>query len=290
MTITTIQNVDVLNTDVRTLLEQDESYIQLKQNIEKALEESAEIVIVTASDVNTASAYISNFKKISRQVESLRKQLVQPLTDKKAEIDSFFKSIPLTYDKELERLEQELLDFKRKQDAEAKAKADAERKRLEEEAIQKGIDEEARRKERQSKIDAIRESVSILAPEQKEERILWLCKTSYDLLPTQDEIAYMASITNAAPIANTAPVEPAIVPEVIPQATKISEMNASKVHTRKTKTFRIVNESLIPREYLMIDEKKIRAERNKYDACNLDGLLVKSTIPGVEFTFDESVV
>lgn len=246
MTITTIQNVDVLNTDVRTFIEQDESYIQLKQNIEKALEESAEIVIVTASDVNTASAFISNFKKISRQVEILRKQLVQPLKDKKAEIDSFFNSIPLTYDKELERLEQELLDFKHKADAEAKAKADAERKRLEEESIQKAIELEERRKQEAEAL--------------------------------------------GFPVDELTPVEPAIVPEVIPQSTKISEMNASKVFVRRTKTFKIVDESLIPREYLIVDEKKIRAERNKYDACNLDGLLVKSTIPGVEFTFDESVV
>lgn len=246
MTVSALENVDVLNTNIRFYLEQDPTYIELMKNIEKAKEESCEVVIVTPSDVATASNYISNYKRISKNVEALRKNLVQPLTEKKAEIDAFFKSIPLQYEKELDRLEEELLDYKRQQEAKARKEAEAERKRLEEEAIQKGIAEEERRiKEAEAK---------------------------------------------GVPVENIAPVEPAIVPEVIPQTKKISQMNSSKVSTRKTKSFKVVDEKLIPREYLMVDEQKIRAERMKYDAVNLDGSQVKSTIPGVEFTYSESVV
>lgn len=228
MTLPKLSEIDVLNTDIKTVLENDPNYLELIENIDKALDESSMIVVVTESDVAAAANFIANFKKIEKRIESLRKELVQPLVDKKAEVDSFFKEIPSRFNDELRRLNKEVLDFKTKLQEEARKKALEERKRLEEEALQSAI------------------------------------KEGRD--------------------------EPAIIPEVIPQVKKISEMNAVKVHTRRTKTITIVNEALIPREYLMPDEQKIRAERMKYEACNEDGGLVKSTIPGVEFTFNESVV
>lgn len=222
MTLTKFTDIDLLNTNIRTVLENDQQYIELTQNIETAIAESSAIVVLTESDVATAANFIVNYKKIEKEIEKVRKELVQPLVDKKAEIDAFFKSIPFRFEDELKRLNTEVLDFKRKAEAEARAKADVERKLLEEiainDAIAKGLD------------------------------------------------------------------EPAIVPEVIPQTKKISEMNTSKVHTRKTKSFKIINENLIPREYLTVDEQKIRAERMKFD------FEAKSNIPGVEFTFNESVV
>lgn len=217
-----LENTDILNTDIRCVLKNDPNYQELINNIEKALEESSEIVVVTESDVATASNYISNFKKIEKSLENYRKALVQPLVDKKAEIDSVFKEIPLKFESELKRLNKEILDFKTKIEQEARRKAEAERRRLEEEALNRAIVE------------------------------------------GRDE--------------------PPIIPEVIPQVKKISEMNTMKVTTRRTKSFKIIDGTKIPREYLMIDEKKIRAERMKYD------FEAKSTIPGVEFTFDESVV
>jgi Skp family chaperone for outer membrane proteins len=228
VTLPKLSEIDVLNTDIKTVLENDPNYLELIENIDKALDESSMTVVVTESDVSAAANFIANFKKIEKRIESLRKELVQPLVDKKAEVDSFFKEIPSRFNDELRRLNKEVLDFKTKLQEEARKKALEERKRLEEEALQSAI------------------------------------KEGRD--------------------------EPAIIPEVIPQVKKISEMNASKVHTRRTKTITIVNEALIPREYLMPDEQKIRAERMKYETCNEDGSLVKSTIPGVEFTFNESVV
>jgi len=228
VTLPKLTDIDVLNTDIKTVLENDPNYLELIENIDKALDESSMIVVVTESDVAAAANFIANFKKIEKRIEAYRKELVQPLMEKKADIDSFFKEIPNRFSDELKRLNKEVLDFKAKLQEEARKKALEERKRLEEEALN----------------DAISKGKD----------------------------------------------EPAIIPEVIPQVKKISEMNVAKVHTRRTKTISIVDEFLIPREYLMPDEQKIRAERMKYEACNEDGTLVKSTIPGVEFTFNESVV
>jgi len=208
--------------DIVTALKHSEAYLELKNNIEKAINESSDVVVITASDILIAANYISNYKRITKEINNLRKKIVQPLVDKKAEVDAFFKAIPEMYEDELKRLEKEVLEFKKKTEEEARRKAEEERRRLEEEAIEKAIKE------------------------------------------GREEIP--------------------IIPEVIPQTHKISQLNSSKVTTRRTKTFRIVDESKIPREYLTVDEKKIRAERMKYD------YEAKSTIPGVEFTFEETVV
>jgi len=213
---------DILKMDIKSFLESNKDYQNLIKGINKALEESAAIVVVTYTDVAAAANYVANFKRITKTIESLRREIVQPLIDKKTEIDGFFKRIPSLYESEQKRLEEEILQFKRKEEEEARRKAEEERKRLEEEALEKAIAE------------------------------------------GRDE--------------------PAIIPEVIPQIKKISELNESRITTRRTKTFKIIDETKIPREYLMIDEKKIRAERMKYD------YEAKSTIPGVEFTFEETVV
>lgn len=53
------------------------------------------------------------------------------------------------------------------------------------------------------------------------------------------------------------------------------------ISSRKNWTFRIVNESLVPREYLVPDEKKIRGV--------VKALKEKAKIPGVEVFAEESV-
>jgi hypothetical protein len=228
--IQTLNDVDILNADIKHYLEGNIDYQNLISGIDTALEESQAIVVVTASDVSAAANYISNFKKISKNVESIRKRLVQPLVDKKTEIDTFFKNIPLKYQDELERLEKELLDFKKKEQAEAQKRADEEKQRLEEKALNEAI-ENGRE-------------------------------------------------------------EPAIVPEVIPQTKKISELNSSKVHSRRTKKAVVVDFVKFVRSltddqiklYLEPNMKAINAERSKYD------YEAKSTLAGIEFTFDESIV
>lgn len=217
-----MQSIEINLPDIIAAFKYSEGYLELKSNIEKAVAESSDVAVITASDVSIAANYIANYKKITKEIENLRKRAVQPLIDKKAEVDAFFKSIPELYEDELKRLEREVLEFKKKTEAEAKRKAEEERRKLEEEALERAIKEG-------------REEVPI-------------------------------------------------IPEIIPETKKISELNTSKVTTRRIKTFRVIDESKVPREYLMIDEKKIRAERMKYD------YEAKSTIPGVEFTFEETVV
>jgi len=228
MTDLVTSKTNLLAPDFIDQLKASPKYVELISNINAALAESKEVSVFTLNDVSTASQYLKKLKNISAEAEAARKLTVQPLIDRKEEVDSFFKDIPLLVAGEIDRLSKELMAYKKREDGEARAKAAEKRKRLEEEALNNAIE---------------------------------------------------AGVN-----------EPAVVPEIIPQETKLSAMNTVNVQSRKTKEYEIVDVNKIPREYLMVDEKKIKAERSKYPAVNQDGSEVVSTIAGVRFTYTEKVV
>jgi hypothetical protein len=78
-------------------------------------------------------------------------------------------------------------------------------------------------------------------------------------------------------------VEIAIVPETVVEEIKLSSHNSSGLSSARYKRFEIVNIELVPREYLCVDEAKVKAERSKYDFTD------KSTIPGIRFSFTEGL-
>jgi len=78
-------------------------------------------------------------------------------------------------------------------------------------------------------------------------------------------------------------VEIPIVPETVQEEIKISSHNSSGLSSARYKRFEVVDINLVPREYLCVDESKVKAERSKYD------FEAKSTIPGIKFTFTEGL-
>ena len=286
MTQQALVELNLLDSDINDILEQSEEYKELISNIDTAIEEANELSVITANDVSTASHYIRNLKKVSKGVNDFRMTLTRPLEEKKKEIKAHLDKVIERIEAPVSTLEKEILDFQKKEREEAQRKAEAERKRREEEAIQQAIKLEEDRKKRMDVINRIKET----AGEMKAD-IPGL--TKYDIrlelldmksLPgdiTEEEWSYILGDINALKMDE---VEPAIVEEVERDERRISQMNSSGVHTRRTKTFEIIDESLIPREYLKVDEQKIRAERQKHD------FEAPSVIPGVSFSFSESVV
>lgn len=84
---------------------------------------------------------------------------------------------------------------------------------------------------------------------------------------------------------NKVQVEVAIIPEVIEQAPTIKEMNSSGIGTMKVGKWEVVDRDLIPREYFLLDEKKINQIRKAAGATNC-----VSTIPGIRFFFEDTLV
>jgi hypothetical protein len=79
-----------------------------------------------------------------------------------------------------------------------------------------------------------------------------------------DKAGAQAVLNNPVPVAVYVP--PVIVPRLTPKTDGVS--------TSTNWTFRITNEALVPRDYLVIDEKKIRAV--------VKALKNKANIPGIE--------
>lgn len=80
-------------------------------------------------------------------------------------------------------------------------------------------------------------------------------------------------------------VEVAIVAETIAEAPKLSQKNSQGISTMKVAKWRVVDFSKIPDEFKTTDDAKITAARKAAGAeC------AASTIPGIEFYFEETLI
>lgn len=208
--------------------------VKLQKNIELLIQESEQLtVIATEVDLNTASLYYKKFGTIGKDLESVRKQIVKPLTDAKKTIDDFFKAISQLKDGEESRIKGLIENYLRRlrQLEEAKKAKEAEERRR----------EEAKRAEERR-----------LAEEQGEEVV-------------EEE-------------------QQGIEIEVVEPQEKLSDKNIFGVTSQRKKTFQVVDLNKVPREFLMLDEKKVAELRKNYDFE-----VKEEVIPGIKFTFEETV-
>jgi len=289
-----LTKINLFETDVTTYFNSDEEYLQLKENINAAVNESKEIDVMTSNDVNTASHYLKNFKSLGKKIEDLRKRVKQPFADKGKEIDEFFKTLANNLSLELERLDSELRAFQIRERKKAQEEAERIRREEEEKAIQRGIEEEERRKKRGEVIERIRESANEikLADKSLNDDNIKKVLNKMNGFPqdlTEDEWEYILGTKEELEIPD---VEPAIVAEVQIEERKISALNTSGLHTRRSKKWRMIDfvsfvKSLSDSEiglYLEPNDKAINTERQKFD------FKANSSLKGIEFYFDESLV
>jgi len=78
-------------------------------------------------------------------------------------------------------------------------------------------------------------------------------------------------------------VEPAIIPETIIEAPKLSTFNSSGIGTMKVSQWRITNINQVPRGYMMLNESLVTSYRKSR------GVDAMSDIPGIEFYFTETL-
>jgi len=88
-----------------------DDYKLLKNNIALAVKESRAVIILDESHVDKAGFYLKNFRGLSKKIETLRKELVQPLNDDVKAINTFFKDLQGEFSAEEQRLNNELQDF-----------------------------------------------------------------------------------------------------------------------------------------------------------------------------------
>lgn len=211
---------------------------EIESLIVKAVDEASHISVLTPSSVEMASISIKGFGKITKQLESIRTELVSPINERVKEINGFFKALQNRYTSQEDNLRTQLKSYeKRRQAEEARVKA-----------------EERAEAERLAKIEAKRR---------------------------EEELKAMAEIKGESTEGIT--VAPAIIPEETTKTSRLSDRNTVGVTTRLEKLWRITDQSLIPREYFLLDEKKINAIRRASSAEET------SSIPGIEFYTDIAI-
>lgn len=173
---------------------------------------------------------------LDRQAEEKFEKLKKPLNEAKAEVMAWEHSVrdPLAEAKKY--LSQQIGCF----DAEQEKCRRIEEARLQEEARRQAAAEAKRLAEEQAIADAV------------------------ELEAAGDKAGAQAVLNNPVPVQVYCP--PVIVPRLTPKAEGVS--------TSTNWTFRVTNEALIPRDYLAVDEKKIRQV--------VKALKNKANIPGIE--------
>lgn len=84
-------------------------------------------------------------------------------------------------------------------------------------------------------------------------------------------------------IENDQPAPDAIVPEVVVKHEKLSTQNAAGISTRRYKRWKVVDISLVPVQYLQVNEVAMNKKRGELDIED------KSPVPGIEYYFEEKV-
>ena len=83
-------------------------------DIAAAVQESKQLHIITDGHVDKAAFYIKHFKQVKKNIETVRKQIVEPYNRKIRSINKDFKAIINAFESEPERLGSELTDYMRK--------------------------------------------------------------------------------------------------------------------------------------------------------------------------------
>lgn len=226
------------------------------------------IVVSNPDEFRIAGEQFAAIKTKLKDLEAQRVAITKPLDDAKKAVMDLFRRPKEALEAALSYYERPMAAYKREEDRkrrEAEEAARLEREKAEREARERAAEEQRRLAEIQRQEEEARR-----AAEAAENPVAaFLARQKAEDLQAEVQAQTEATVDAIREIA-LAPA--AAAPVYVPKAT------AAGVATRKLWKFEIVDVSLIPREYLIPDEKKIGEL-----ARTLQG---KAALPGVRF-FDE---
>lgn len=232
-----------------------------KQEAQRIATEAKDLTVQDQESLNVAVMLGGNAKKIAKAIDAQRKAVIlepsefvkgvngiaKMITDQLDEAERVTKEKIRVHNArvEMERLErerkarEETVALQRKLDAEAaeanrKAQEEA-RKRAEEEQRIKREKEEAEARERGAK----KAELDRLAKKAEEERLEAIRKA-------EEEAAKIAVVA------------PTVVAPVVQETARVTRTESGSAFSKKPWVFEIVNEAEIERQFLSVDEKKIR--------------------------------
>jgi hypothetical protein len=221
---------------------------------------STSLVIQTEDDYNTAGIDLKEIKLKYKQIDDLRKSLTKPIDETKKRIMDIF-SKPLTA---LEGAEAAIKNAMIRWQQEQERIRQAEEARLRE--IQRQAEEKARKEAEAKRIEEQR-----------------LCKLAEEAIEKGDAKKAEAIIAQAETVSAQADAAEQ-TKNTLANSTPVVESTVSKISgigTRKIWKYRIIDETKIPRQYLIVNEKLI-------------GQIARTTqgkveIEGVEFYAEDSI-
>jgi hypothetical protein len=195
-----------------------------------------DIIIASTDQYEMSALDLKGIKLRSRELDELRMSMTRPLDDSKKRIVEFFKR-PLEALAQAESIiKQAMLVWQRKQEAIRQAEENRLREiqRQAEEKLRQ--DAEAKRIEEQKLNDQAMEA--ILKGNQAEAESL-IRKADTAGRAAEANVQTAGVLASAAPVVESTLTKP------------------SGISTRQVWGFRVVDESLVPREFMMVDEKKL---------------------------------
>lgn len=207
-------------------MNQIQQFDQLKADITLKLAPSLDIKVTDKSSMNNAllaGKEANHFKKL---VEDKRKELVAPLNDQVKRINDYAKLISEPINKSIDYLKSELSSFERKLEEERMV----EQKRLQVEAQKKALELEKEKKEELERHSFAAEFGTVDESDLKRQEIV----SNAEFDRKQNDLEKEIKTEEKAVLSN-----------------KVSG-------ARKIWKFEVQDLNLVPREYLSIDEKKVR--------------------------------
>jgi hypothetical protein len=233
--------------------EEEPSAFKAEANV--LLEAAKGITVKTADDYQSAGRFFAHVKSKIKEVEAERTKRVKPLNDTVKLINADYKAISDKLEAICRAVEVPMLAFKREEERlrrEAEEAARKERERLEAEAKEAArIEMEKAQKAREAVTQAEDPFEAALAEEEANAALENAKEAIRDIRRVDVPVDY--------------------VPNTVAAGTSF----------RKNWTFEVIDASLIPREYLIPDEKRIGELARSFKE--------KADIPGVRFYARESI-
>ncbi len=251
VTVGTVLDLDVIRP----------TFDQYKAEAARIATDAKALTVTDQESLNIAVMLGGNAKKIGKSIDAERKRIILEPAEFVKGVNGLCKMITDSLD-EAERItKQKIGQHQAKVELERRER---ERKAREEaEALQRKLDAEAAEANRKAQEEARRrveeEQRIKREKEEAEARERGAKKAELDRLAKKAEEERLEAIRKAEEEAKKNEVQaPVVVAPVVQEAPRVTRTESGSASQRKVWTFEVVDASAIPREYLMVDEKKVR--------------------------------
>lgn len=231
--------------------------IEIQKSIKEYEPVAGAITIKSAEDLKKATEVEANIKARLKKIEELRKFFVEDITKKVNEINKEFRGLKKPYEEMFEQVDAKVIEYRRiereKQEkerlkAEEKARKQFEKQRAKEQAL---AEKEA---ERQRKL-LEKQNLSKKAQKEEEKRIE---EEKAEKLRESEQTDFNFNDADF-------------------KQNKTIHSDAGSATFRKDWDFKIIDETKVPREYLIVDEKAIRNAIKKNGVRSIEGIEIFET-------------